>query len=221
MKFGALIPCRTGSKGIPKKNFKFLCDRPLWEWSYSAAIKSHVFDTIIVSSDGGLPTHGFVGITKFDNECYAPFHTDMAQLDPLMVHYAEIFPQIEVWVLLQPTSPLRTEEDIRVAASMIDDCDGVISVERVSDKYWRPDGTPLYDPNNRSNRQESPGLFYENGSIYVIRADVLLELQCRIADIWDIGFYEMPHERSIQIDSPLDWAMVEFIMSHKLVSLAA
>ena len=108
MKVGALIPCRKGSKGIPGKNFKVFNGKSLVEWTIDAAQRSNIFSKIVVSSDGGARNivlrEGDVDI--LDNKRARQFSTDDARLDPLLWHYAERYPEIELWCLLQPTSPL-------------------------------------------------------------------------------------------------------------------
>lgn len=201
MRIAALIPCRSGSKGIPGKNFKELHGKPLWKWTYQAAKESGVFETIIVSRDADRP----------EELC-----NDSASLDDVLWFYAQKHPDIDAWCLLQPTSPLRTDRDIRDASYLIEDYDSVVSVTSVGDKYWMKipsDIISLYNPECRLNRQDpkTDVLLYENGAIYFCRRWLLDEKTCRIGG--RVGFYQMPEERSYQIDTPFDWKVVECALS--------
>jgi CMP-N-acetylneuraminic acid synthetase len=89
----AIIPCRKGSKGIPNKNFIDLCGKPLWRWTFDTAMESGVFDKIIVSSDNEELKFLDIADSRviIDYNRGEPFHTDTAQLDPLMKFYAELY----------------------------------------------------------------------------------------------------------------------------------
>jgi CMP-N-acetylneuraminic acid synthetase len=98
---------------------------------------------------------------------------------------------------------------------MLVNYDSVVSVTSVGDKYWiynnrKPKA--FYDPFNRLNRQDprTNVLFYENGSIYMTKTDNIMN-GSRIAG--DVGLYEMPQERSHQIDSPYDLKVCEALLN--------
>lgn len=211
MNIGALIPCKKGSKGVPDKNFKKMCGKPMWEWTLEAAQQSRIFSVILVSSNGGLGKHGMIDGVLYNDREYIP-NIDNSSLDKLMEFYANVFVGIDVWCLLQPTSVLRSWQDIRGAHLMFSEgYDSVVSVTSVGDKYWLlgTEGfTPLYNPKDRLLRQDirTNKLYYENGAIYFTKRRVLLE-GSRIGGL--IGLYEMPQERSHQVDSTTDWKICE------------
>jgi CMP-N-acetylneuraminic acid synthetase len=230
---GALIPCRTGSKGILRKNFRDFCGKPLWQWSYDAAFNAGVFDKIIVSSDGG-----FVGMDEYspasvkrciglsitpiiDNDRPAEHSTDGARIDPLMVYYAEKYPEVELWCLLQPTSPLRTAQDIKTAHKMAvkDRYESVVSVYPEKGFYWVKDAVEFqgkkmpiatYNIDKRPNRQDRKDWYAENGAIYFTKAYSLIATGVRCGG--EVGLYVMPQERSYEIDDAIDWNICEFLM---------
>ena len=216
MKVGALIPCRTGSKGIPNKNFKDFNGKPLTQWSYDAAIQSGLFSKIIISSDGGA---GSLVLREtepaiLDNERPGEFATDDADLDSLLWYYAGKHPDIELWCLLQPTSPLRTADDIKKSYKLIkpERYDSLVSVMNHPCFCWIKDAAGLkgksinistYHYHKRPNRQQRKDWFLENGAIYWTKRYVLETTKCRLGGY--VGLYPMPPERSIEIDEPLDW----------------
>lgn len=227
MKTAALIPCRKGSKGIPGKNFKKFNGIPLYEWTLKAAVESGVFDLIILSSDGGLvnsdgetlvPVRG--SRVAIDNERPHEFATDKASLDELLVHYAAEHEGYDLWSILQPTSPLRTAEDIKKAHKMVSykKYDSLVSVTPGTCMYWVKDAVGVkgenlpiatYHIHKRPNRQDRTGWFRENGAIYFTKFYTIDQTRCRLGG--KIALFEMPPDRSLEIDSPLDWKICEFV----------
>ena len=216
MAIGAIIPCKKGSKGVPDKNFRDMLGKPMWHWTLDAARKAGIFDLIIASSNGGFDLHGRHGDVMYNNHEDIP-NIDVSSLDDLCKMYALEYPEINVWCLLQPTSVLRTDEDIQKAYLLMSVYDSVISVESMGDKYWIKTGgkyKATYDPNNRLMRQNplTNVVFYENGAIYFFKREVILN-GSRIGG--DIGFYEMPQERSCQIDTPFTWEFCEKMLRER------
>lgn len=215
MIFAALIPCKKGSKGVSDKNFKSIAGKVMYEWTLNAARESGIFDLIVLSSNGGLDKQGQYGDTFYRND--EPDPGDTSSLDDLMRHYSDNFSDVDVWCLLQPTSPLRTSDDIKEAFRVFFDIDvdSVVSVTYVGDKYWmkgEKGNIPMYDPQKRLMRQNpsTEVLYYENGAIYITKKWLLWEKKCRIGG--KVGFYPMPMERSWQIDTSLDWKVCEALL---------
>jgi CMP-N-acetylneuraminic acid synthetase len=195
--------------------------KPLTQWSVDAAIKSNIFSKIIVSSDGGagdiVLREGNVDV--LDNKRLGKFSTDDAGLDPLLWHYADQYQDIDIWCLLQPTSPLRTAQDIKAAFRMIKGkkYDSIVSVVTDSVMCWIADAVGMkkknfpiatYHPHKRPNRQDRNDWYRENGAIYFTKKYVLEQMRCRLGGT--IGLYVMPKERSFEIDDSLDWFVAEF-----------
>ena len=231
MKAGALIPARKGSKGLKDKNFRSFCGKPLFMWSVDAAVESGVFDKIVASSDGGFPDWFDTEYESLyvDNNRPEQFATDEAQLDGLMIHYAKIFPEIELWCLLQPTSPLRTAKDIERAYRVVckDEWDSLVGVSRGTCMYWvdgavgvdTQDGVKkmpvaTYHVNKRPNRQDRKGWYRENGAIYFTKSYVLDSLGCRLGG--DIALFKMPKRRSFEVDDELDWIICDALMRDEI-----
>jgi len=229
MKVAALIPCRIGSKGIPNKNFRDFAGKPLWEWTDEAAKKSNVFDLIIRSTDGGfLMSDTGIIISEAgktvdywnDNARPSQLSTDEATLDALLIYYAEKHPEIDLWCLLQPTSPLRTAEDIKEAYKIIKGSkyDSLVSVTPNPGMFWVDNAAGLkgntypiatYHLHKRPNRQDRKDWYMENGAIYFTKKHVLSQMGCRLGGV--IALYSMPQERSFEIDTPLDWDIAEYV----------
>jgi CMP-N,N'-diacetyllegionaminic acid synthase len=221
-----LITARGGSKSIPQKNVKLLAGKPLIAWTIEAALRSRLLDRVIVSTDDEE-------IARVARECGAdvPFmrpaelaQDDSPHLD--VIRHAldwletESKTELDYLMLLQPTSPLRTTEDIDAAIALAADvdADAVVSVCQTHDhpylsKQVTPDGRLLdfvEKPRGYLARQKLPPAFALNGAIYLVRRNVLRE-----RDDWytDRTFaYIMPPERSLDIDTPWDLHLVELIL---------
>ena len=242
MKVAALIPARTGSKGIPGKNFKEFCGKPLYEWTLDEALASNVFDKIIFSSDGGF--HGPSHTTQqgkctivYDNNRLKEMSNDEAGLDDLLCYYKNRHEEIDLWCLLQPTSPLRLAEDIRQARAMMDIKGGpyskdgdikyesLVSVSPNPVMAWIKDAVGIpgdpdtpqpiatYHYQDRPNRQERSDWFLENGAIYFTRKYILDYFKVRLHG--SIAMYEMPYERSFEIDESIDWFICEKLIERR------
>ena len=228
MKVAALIPARKGSKEVPYKNFKEFLGKPLVYWTLDTAVESGVFDSIIVSTDG-VQAPSVESNVIWDDERPEELATDEASLDDLLCYYMFKYPEIDMWCLLQPTSPLRTAGDIKNAYYMMFEkeadgedykYDSLVSVKSHPVLAWvanavgipdvdDPQPIATYPVRKRPNRQDRKDWYLENGAIYFTRKYVLDQIKCRLHGY--IGLYVMPEERSIEIDSPMDWKMAEFL----------
>ena len=224
MKTAALIPCRKGSKGIPGKNFREFNGGALWKWTLNAALGASIFDNIIVSSDGGLYDNDRLAGIILDNDRPAELSTDEASLDDLLVYYAHKYPEIDLWALLQPTSPLRTAEDIKAAYAIVkaEKYDSLVSVTSNPGMLWVDNAAGLkghnypiatYHIHKRPNRQDRGDWYMENGAIYFTKKYVLEQMHCRLGG--HIALYPMPQDRSLEIDTLLDWEIAEFVAASR------
>lgn len=224
MKTIALIPARVGSKGVPGKNFREFCDKPLWRWALDTAFVSGVFEKIIVSSDGGLIDVPEDNRIIVDNTRPAEFATDEAPLDPLLVYYMKKYPEFELWCLLQPTSPLRTAGDIRGAYKKVckDKYDSLVTVTPCPCMCWVENAVGLkgktfpiatYHIHKRPNHQDRKEWFREVGIVYFTKKYVLEQTECRLGG--NIALYKIPRERSFGINDEIDWAICEMLIKRK------
>lgn len=221
METAALIPCRIGSKGIPNKNFRELRGKPLWKWTFDAALKSNIFDKIILSSDGGFEDQLSHGPVIVDNERPPELSDDKATLDAVLCHYANVYPDVGVWCLLQVTSPFRTASDIKSAHKMIlnKKYDSIVSVtpgtcmyflKNAVEAHGKPTHVATYHYHKRPNRQERMrDWFQENGAIYFTNRYILEYTGARLGG--QIGLYVMDKKRSIEIDDEIDWKLAEVV----------
>lgn len=218
----AIIPARGGSKGLPRKNIKLLNAKPMLAYTIEAAIQSKCFDKIIVSTED----HEISEIAK-QYGAEVPFlrpdllATDTAQAVDVVIHAINFFEQnhyfFDAITMLQPTSPLRTANDILNAMTILveKDANSVISVCEV-------DHPPLWmnvlpEDNNLENflnkeilnkrRQDLPIYYRLNGAIYIIKTN-FIKTKKTFYDKKSYA-YVMPRDRSIDVDDAVDFHFCE------------
>lgn len=228
MKYKSLyiIPARGGSKGIPRKNIKPLAGTPLIHYSIAVARALADDNHIIVTTDDeeiaqvaretGLPV-----------PYMRPAHlaTDTAGSREVILDamdYADAMGiEYDNVVLLQPTSPLRTAEDVENALKLYSSqVDMVVSVvEANANPYYNcfeTDATTGYlqvckGDGNITRRQDAPRVWEYNGAVYVINPQSLRAIT--MGEFTRKVPCEMPRERSIDLDTPMDWAIAEVVMN--------
>lgn len=228
----AVIPARGGSKGVPRKNIRPVCGKPLIAYSIETALAAKgLFHRVLVSTDDAE-------IAEVSKRCGAevPFlrpaelANDKAPMIPVIQHairYAEADERMRYdWVcLLQPTEPFRTVEDVEkvLALAQAGGCDSVISVVQVFSvhpilmkRIDRGRLLPFCKEEKEGTRRQdyAPPAYMRNGAIYLSRRDVLMERNSIWGDV--IHPYVMPPERSVGVDSELDFKLVELLMQEQL-----
>jgi CMP-N,N'-diacetyllegionaminic acid synthase len=220
----AIIPARGGSKSVPGKNIRPLGGKPLLAWAIDVARQVSEIDRVIVSTDDSQ-----IGTVGRDHgaEVYArPPHlaTDEALvIDALkdllrVLHEEQETPE---WIiLLEPTCPLRTAEDVRACLKLIvqGDYDSVATFKEAElnpHRAWRIiDGVPevfVAGAIPWLPRQKQPKAYQLNGAVYVFRAN-LLEKEARSLFVGKLGAVLMPRDRSQDIDDSVDFAIVEALL---------
>ncbi len=224
----ALIPARGGSKGVPGKNIRPLAGKPLIAWTIEAAKASRHVDRLIVSTD----SEEIARITEAwgaEIPFLRPPHlaTDEAKGMDVVLHALEQLGQTSkpstLVLLLQPTSPLRTAEDIDRAVEMLEEkkADAIVSVCPVEHHPWWTNTLPadnsmadfLRPELSRTNRQELPKYYRLNGSIYLGKESFISANHSFLGP--GCFAYVMPQERSVDIDSLLDFHLAEIMINQK------
>jgi N-acylneuraminate cytidylyltransferase len=220
----AVIPARGGSKSVPGKNIRLLGGKPLLAWSIEVARQVREIDRIIVSTDD--PQIASVGKAHGAEVYTRPAHlaTDEALVidalkDLLQTLQAE--GETPEWVvLLEPTCPLRTADDVRDCLKLIarGDYDSVATfkdAELNPHRAWKLiDGVPeVFIPGAIPwlPRQKLPKAYQLNGAVYVFRANLLAK-EAKSLLVGKLGAVLMPRERSQDIDESIDFTIVETLM---------
>ena len=220
----ALIPARGGSKGIPRKNIRSFCGKPLLQWSIDVALAAPSVDRVVVSTDNPeIAEIARAGGAEVPFIRPPELSSDTASGIAPVLHVLQQLPDVSDLLLLQPTSPLRRVEDVEemIALSQKIGSDAMVSVTP-SSKHpaWMyalsPEQVmqPLLDIPDASCRQQLPPAYVLNGALYLASRS-LLEQERSFLTINTVG-YVMPPERSVDIDTLLDWQWGEFLMQRQL-----
>ena len=219
----AIIPARSGSKRLPSKNFLKLGDSPLISYTINAALKSKMFTHCVVSTDSeeiSEVAKSYGALTPFKRP--EALSNDTALSLPVIQHAVEFMEQkykieYDAVVMLQPTTPLRSVEDINTALDLLfaTCADSVISVVSVEGHHPLRmkrivDGRLInYIDQGKEDmrpRQELPPVYIRNGAIYATMRDILMDKDSFVGA--DSRAYIMPSERSVNIDTHQDLLLV-------------
>jgi CMP-N,N'-diacetyllegionaminic acid synthase len=228
MKRICTICARGGSKGVKGKNIRPLLGKPLIAFSIEQARKSGLFEAIAISSDSDLILEaarefGADYLIKRPDE----LATDQAAKLPVIKHcVAEVEQKkgytFDTIVDLDATSPLRSIEDIQSAVALLEESGAgnvITAMPSRRSPYFNlvelnANGVVELSKSLKIpvvRRQDAPKCFDMNASIYVWKHHVLFH--CNSIFNADTKLYVMPEERSIDIDSELDFRIVELLMS--------
>lgn len=223
LKIVGIIPARGGSKGIPRKNIKLLNGKPLIYYTINAAKKSKYLDKIYVSTDDKE-------IKKISQQYDAIVPSlrpknlarDATPTLPVIQHMTKLLEKnnekIDYIITLQPTSPLRTSQDIDNTIDLLIETkdDAAVSVTQVKTHPYLTahlEGNKLnwlYCEEKRGRRQDFPEIYALNGAVYATKRNILMEKHSLYGQ--DTRAYIMPPERSIDIDNIYHFTLVETIM---------
>ncbi len=219
-----VITARGGSKGLPGKNIKELCGKPLIAYSIDVARAFTTDDNICVSTDSEeikqvVEDYGLT--VPFIRPDYLA--TDTATSNEVLVHavnfYKERGKQFKKLCLLQPTSPLRSIEDVQGAMDLYrEQIDMVVSVVKshapaVLCSEDEQGMIQLVYNKKALGRQQLPEMYEFNGAIYIINIDALLDKG--MGAFTKRVKYVMSKEHSIDIDDIYDFLLVESILKLK------
>ncbi|MDW3097072.1 MAG: acylneuraminate cytidylyltransferase family protein [Alphaproteobacteria bacterium] len=232
----ATILARGGSKGVPGKNIRMIAGRPLIAHTVAHALEAELFDAVVVSSDADdiLEAGKAAGATHLVRRPGEMASDEAGKLPGLRHCVAEIEALLgltfDTITDLQPTSPTRVADDIAGAIALqarLGVSNVISGTEAKSSPYFnlveeQSDGAvALSKPptDDVVRRQDAPRCFDLNGSIYVWRRDALMDGD----GLWfaDTHLFEMPAERSVDIDTETDFAFADFLMSQRGLVRAA
>lgn len=225
----AIIPARSGSKGLKDKNIKLLSDKPLLAYTIEAARESGLFDEIMVSTDSqeyadtakqwgaNVP---FLRSNELSNDTASSWDA----VKEVIERYKNLGTEFDTVALLQPTSPLRTSNDIIEGYNVIEvkEANFVVGVcEMDHSPLW---ANTLPEDLSMENfirpevvkmpRQSIPTYYRINGALYIVKVDYLM----RTPDIYgDRSFASvMKKENSIDIDDQMDFTIAEVLISERI-----
>ncbi|WP_348657817.1 acylneuraminate cytidylyltransferase family protein [uncultured Thalassospira sp.] len=222
----AVIPARGGSKRLPRKNLVEVCGHPLIAHTIMQARASEHLSGVYVSTDDDeiaavSERYGAEVIVRPPE-----LAKDMSSSEDAMLHAAgwvrdRGFGDVDAYMMLQCTSPIRTEGDIDAAICQFreEEADSLLSVCRAKHFLWRAGGSsaqPInYDFRARPRSQDIIPQFQENGSFYITKSDLLSTQKCRLGG--KVVMYEMDFWAAFEIDDDDDLKLIQWILEQRSV----
>lgn len=228
MKTLYVIPARGGSKGIPGKNIKPLAGKPLISYTIDVARElAPDCDICVTTDDADIISTVEAMDLKVPFVRPAELATDHSGTYEVLIHALDFYESqgihYDTLVLLQPTSPLRTADDVRSCLQLYTpEIDMVVSVmQAATNPYYNAFET---DENGflhiskgdgkYTRRQDAPKVWEYNGAVYVINTASLRKM--KMGEFTRRKMYEMSRERSIDLDTPTDWLIAETLIRNNL-----
>lgn len=226
----ALIPARGGSKGLPGKNIKQMCGKPLLAWTIEKALLSEYLDCVLVSTDckdianiarafgGYVP---FLRPNKLSSDESSTFNVVIHALNFLHEHDDVDF---EYVVLLEPTSPLREDDDIDKMLEILvknkANFDSIISVGEVDEhpsivKRLKGSNLESFCPEIKqtSRRQDNEAAFFPYGVAYITKKNALLREETFYTE--RCTYFKIKKYQKVEIDDIYGFLCAESIMKYE------
>lgn len=227
----AIIPARGGSKGLPGKNIKNLCGKPLIAYTIEAALKSKGIERVIVTTDSeeiAEVAKKYGAEVPFLRPAELAGDTSSAidvYLHAVSYLQEEVGEKIEKFMVLLPTAPLRTSNNIEEALKefreknaktliSVKEADIPISWYYQMDDKSRIKSLGLDKEKAVSNRQENSNYYVPNGAIYILDTDLLKEERTYYCE--NTVAYVMSGKESVDIDNELDFMMAEVLLKNTI-----
>ena len=219
-KYLAIIPARGNSKRLPRKNILSFAGKPLLQWSIEAALQCDFISKTVVSSDCPeiLSISRLPGVDLHERP--KTLALDESSSVDVVLDVLKNYEKFSYIVLLQPTSPLRCSADISDAIKCFERSWPLNSLISVCETDYNPILTNTLRKNkkmknffNKMQKDDKPlnsqKHYRINGAIYIISTDIFLENRSFLNE--ETIAFIMKKEKSIDIDSKLDFEIAEFL----------
>ena len=221
----AFIPARGGSKGIHLKNVRNVAGVPLLQHSLYTLENVKEIDLIVVATDSHeirecAKVFGSTKMLIFDRDP-ANAQDDSGTEDVMLEYFGQhSYHSDDRIFLVQCTNPFLKEEHVKEADLMMDHYDSVVTVTRDHRFVWeKGKGVANYDPLYRPRRQDWPGIYMENGAMYVCTIGGLHEHKCRLHGNISTLVMDGKHTQ-IEIDEMEDLIVAEALLRREGQRLA-
>jgi CMP-N,N'-diacetyllegionaminic acid synthase len=225
-----IVTARGGSKGIPGKNYRDLCGYPLFMWSMLASLESKYIDATILSSNCDECLRiceqcaGEVDKDKTYGWIVRPdeYATDLSKNEDALIHALKFLnEEYDVVINLQPTSPCRLDGllDRSIEAYYKGGYDSLLTAGKDTPFIWQKidekweytvDKNPSCERKMRQEFDENEFIFHDNGNIYLVESEILLDTECRIG--YNPCVVETSGINNIQIDQEFDFLLISKLL---------
>ena len=216
-----VVPARAGSTRAPGKNMHRLGGTTLVRRALETSLASGAFDTVALSSDDDEILAEARGLPVVAVKRPPELATAEARVNDVVRHVlAVVGGDFDAVAIVQATSPFTTPDDIAGTVALLAStgAESAVSVVRLDAalhpaKLKRLEGDrllPYLDDDRLTPSHELPPLWVRNGSVYAFRRDVA---EAGIESALDVRGYEMPPERSLDIDTPRDLLLAELMLA--------
>lgn len=226
--FLAIIPARGGSKGLPGKNIKEICSKPLIAWSIEVGVKSKYVDELMVTTDyqdiadiakkygANVP---FLRPDFLASDTATSFDAIKHTID---FYKNELHKEFDYIVLLEPTSPLREDYDIdNMIEKIVNNENKFDSIVSIGEVHEHPSIMKKIINNNhlssycqelemKTRRQDNDTAYFPYGVAYIVKTKSLLEEETFYTK--RNTFYEIKRYQCYEIDDIYDFLAIENIM---------
>lgn len=226
----AIVPARGGSKGLPGKNIKELCGKPLIAYTIQAALEAEGIDRVVVTTDDEEIANV---AKKYGAEIPfmrpAELAGDTASAVDVYLHAVSFLEKeegkaIDKFMVLLPTAPLRNGSDIEQALRQFEEthAETLVSMKEAETPiswYYEMDDSGkvknlgINAENAVSNRQVNDSYYVPNGAIYILDTKLLKERRTYYND--NTVAYVMSAENSIDIDCQLDFMIAQLLLEKR------
>ena len=222
----AVIPARGGSKGIPRKNIRFMNGKPLIAYAIENALRCEAITDCVVTTDDAEIAYVAEQFGSYTVPRDSELAKDAVTLDPVIEDATrrmeeKLGKHYDAVVTMQPTSPLLSHETLSGALQKFieDGVDTIISVVNNPHLSWtKKDGKVLPNYKERLNRQQLPSNYLETGA-FLITKRAFVTPESRMGN--NISVYEMPEKEATDIDTVADWIVSESELKRKRIVFRA
>lgn len=214
----AIITARGGSKRIPKKNIKDFCGKPIIAYSIEAALKSGIFDEVMVSTDSkeiaDIAREYGANVPFLRSEATSnDFATTADVVEEVLISYQKLGKHFDCFACIYPTAPFISGEKLFEAMNLLEGVDAVVSVVKFSFPPQRAfvirEGNVVYQypQYERARSQDLESIYHDCGQFYICNTKEFLKNHSLI--LAKTRPYILPDEEVQDIDTFSDWEIAE------------
>ena len=224
MSVACFIPIKERSTRVPRKNFRLLNGKRLFEYIIDAALESRAFDKVYIDTDSTEVREYCASLEQREAisliDRLPELSKDAANGNDLMKYWLSQYPEYDIYFQLFATAPFLSSTTIKECVRIMtedNEHDSIFTAHEHCGWYWFMDEPINYEPCDLPRSQDAKKVFSETTGLYGIRKDILRYLGCRIGR-WPYIHY-INEVESVDIDSEFDCEIANFIAEKYNVKL--